>query len=76
MEYDKRLREAVLFLEEGLWLCRAPLTLRGPFGNAELAPGVTYRRGRCAGLVDVADILDHWSTTGRLPPNISVLEAS
>lgn len=57
MEHDKRLGEAVIWVEEG-------------------SPGVTYRRGRCAGAVDITDVLHRWSVTGRLLPNISVHEAS
>jgi hypothetical protein len=67
----ERLSEAVVPLPGGGWFCRAPITIHGPGGQAELTPGATYRAGRVFGGIDVAWVLDSWRASGRLPPSFT-----
>lgn len=68
----EKIREAFARVGQGEWFCRAPVTFIAPMGRIEVTPGVSYRRGRLLSGLDVADVLDAWHATGRLPPNIAV----
>jgi hypothetical protein len=68
----EKLKEAFARVGHGEWFCRAPVTFAGPTGRVEVTPGVSYRRGRLLAGLDVADMLDVWHATGKLPPNISL----
>ena len=59
-------------VREGEWFCTAPATFNTPTGLVTTTPGVTYRRGRTISGLDVADALETWHATGRLPPNVSL----
>ena len=65
-----RLNEAFVRLEDGAWLCRAPIYFSGPGGRAEATPGVVYRKGRPVMGLDIGAALEAWHQTGKLPPNI------
>jgi hypothetical protein len=58
-------------VREGEWFCTAPATFNTPAGVVTTTPGVTYRKGRTISGLDVADALDSWHATGKLPPNVS-----
>lgn len=69
----ERLRDALVRVKGGVWLCRAPVLLywtNGP--SLELAPGVMYEAGVRYRGVDVGAMLDDWLATGTLPRNVSI----
>lgn len=69
----ERLRDAVIRVKDGEWLCRAPVVFAWSNGLLlELTPGVVYRTGVRCESVDVAVMLDDWLATGRLPLNVSI----
>jgi hypothetical protein len=68
----EKLKEAFARVAQGEWFCRAPVTFNGPAGRVEVTPGVSYRKGRLVSGLDVADVLDVWHATGKLPPSVSV----
>lgn len=68
----EKIKEAFARVGQGEWFCRAPVTFVGPMGKVEVTPGVSYRKGRLLSGLDVADVLDTWHATGRLPPNITL----
>lgn len=68
----EKIKEAFARVGQGEWFCRAPVTFIGPMGKVEVTPGVSYRKGRLLSGLDVAEMLDAWHATGRLPPNISL----
>lgn len=69
----ERLREALVRVKDGVWMCRAPVLLAWSNGpSLELAPGIVYEAGIRYRSVDVAAMLDDWLATGQVPPNISV----
>jgi hypothetical protein len=68
----EKLKESFARVAQGEWFCRAPVTFIGPAGRAEVTPGVSYRKGRLTSGLDVADVLDTWHATGKLPLNVSL----
>jgi hypothetical protein len=69
----ERLRDAVVRVKDGEWLCRVAVVFawrNGP--SVALAPGVVYRKGVRYESVDIAEMLDDWLATDRLPPSVSV----
>ena len=70
---EQKLKDAFVRIKAGEWLCRAPVSIHGPGGEIPVTPGVVYRTGRPVGRFDVAELLDTWHATGRVPPNIRVV---
>ena len=69
----ERLRDAVVRIKDGEWVCRAPVLLTWSNGSSlELTPGVMYRAGVQHEGVDVATMLDDWLATGILPAYLSI----
>ena len=69
----ERLRDALVRVKGGVWLCRAPVLLSWTNGpSLELAPGVVYEAGVRYRGVDVGAMLDDWLATGTLPRNVSI----
>jgi hypothetical protein len=69
----EQLRDAVVRVKEGEWLCRVAVVFAWSNGpSVALSPGVVYRKGVRYESVDIAEMLDHWLATDRLPPNVSV----
>jgi hypothetical protein len=69
----ERLRDAVVRVKDGEWLCRVPVVFvwsNGP--SLALTPGVVYRKGVRYQSVDIAEMLDDWLATDRLPSNVSI----
>jgi hypothetical protein len=72
----ERLRDAVLRVKDGEWLCRAPVVLtwsnRQSLQSLQLVPGTTYVAGVRYQGVDVATMLDDWVATGTVPSDIRI----
>jgi hypothetical protein len=69
----ERLRDAVLRVKDGEWLCRAPVVLTWSNRQSlELMPGTTYVAGVRYQGVDVATMLDDWLATGTVPSDIRI----
>jgi hypothetical protein len=64
----ERLSDAVVRVKDGEWLCRVAVVfawINGP--SVALTPGVVYRKGVRYENVDIAEMLDNWLATDRLP---------
>jgi hypothetical protein len=74
VEQTQKLRDALVRVKDGEWLCRAPVVfLLGNDSRAvELTPGVVYRIGVRYQGNDIAAILDDWLATGTLPAYVSL----
>ena len=73
VEYMQKLRDALVRIKDGEWLCRAPVVfLLGNDGSLELIPGLVYRIGVRYQGTDVAAMLDDWLATGSLPTYVGV----
>lgn len=68
----QKLVDGFVRVNEGEWLCRAPVTIHGPQGAVAATPGVVYRKGRPVRGFDVAAFLDRVHASGELPPNTRV----
>jgi hypothetical protein len=69
----KTLKDSVIRVKDGVWLCRAPVLLSWSNGpSLELAPGVVYEAGVRYRGMDIGAVLDDWLATGTLPRNVSV----
>jgi hypothetical protein len=66
------LRDAVVRVKDGEWLCIAVVFAWSNGPSVALTPGVVYRKGVRYESVDIAEMLDDWLATGRLPPDVSV----
>ena len=69
----QRLPQAFTRVREGEWFCIAPLMFETRRGRVGVTPGVTYRRGKLILGFDVADALDTWHATGKLPPDVVLM---
>ena len=68
-----RLRNAVVRVKGGAWLCRAPVILSWSNGpSLELVPGVVYEAGVRYRGMDIGTVLDDCLSADRLPPNIRI----
>jgi hypothetical protein len=69
----ERLRDSLIRVKDGVWMCRVPVLLAWSNGpSLELPPGVVYRTGAQYQGVDVATMLDDWLATDTLPPHVTV----
>jgi hypothetical protein len=67
----ERLRDSLLRVTDGERLCRVSFLFVWSNGaSLELTPGVVYRKGVRFMGVDVAELLDDWLATERLPLNV------
>ena len=74
MDGTQRLRDILIRVKDGEWLCRAPVVFASGNGShsIELTPGVVYRTGVQHEGIDVAAMLDDWLATGKLPAHFSI----
>jgi hypothetical protein len=69
----QRPRDAVVRVKDGEWLCCVAIVFAWSNGpSVALTPGVVYRKGVRYESVDIAEMLDDWLATDRLPPSVSV----
>jgi hypothetical protein len=74
VEQTQKLRDALVRVKDGEWLCRAPVAfvLRNDSRTVALTPGVVYRIGARYQGIDIAAMLDDWLATGTLPAYVSI----
>ena len=68
----ERLRDAVVRVKDGEWLCRVGVVFAWSNGlSVALTPGVVYRKG-VRYESRYSEMVDDWLATERLSPNVSV----